>query len=61
MEGFFHTPKTEPVHRRTYATYREAMRGLFAYVGGFRNRQRLHSALDDLTPDQAERRAARVA
>ena len=46
---------------RTYATRDEAKRDLFAYVEGFYNRQRLHSALDYHTPDQAERRAASVA
>ena len=61
MESFFRTVKTELVHHRTYATRNEAKRDLFAYVEGFHNRQRLHSALDYHTPDQAERRAARVA
>ena len=61
MESFFHTLKTELVHHRTYATRDEAKRDLFAYVEGFYNRQRLHSALDYRTPEQAERRAARVA
>jgi putative transposase len=61
MESFFHTLKTELVHHRTYATRDEAKRDLFAYVEGFYNRQRLHSALDYRTPDQAERQAANVA
>ena len=61
MESFFHTLKTELVHHRTYTTRDEAKRDLFAYVEGFYNRQRLHSALDYHTPDQAERRAASVA
>jgi putative transposase len=61
VESFFHTLKTELVHHRTYATRDEAKRDLFAYVEGFYNRQRLHSALDYHTPDQAERWAARVA
>jgi putative transposase len=61
MESFFHTLKTELVHHRTYTTRNEAKRDLFAYVEGFYNRQRLHSALDYHTPDQAERWAARVA
>jgi putative transposase len=56
MESFFHTLKTELVHHRTYAK-----RDLFTYVEGFYNRQRLHSALDYRTPDQAERQAADVA
>ena len=61
MESFFHTLKTELVHHRTYATRDEAKRDLFSYVEGFYNRQRLHSALDYRTPDQAERQAANVA
>ena len=61
MESFFHTLKTELVHHRTYATRDEAKRDLVLYVEGFYNRQRLHSALDYRTPDQAERRAASVA
>ena len=61
MESFFHTLKTELVHHRTYAIRDEAKRDLFSYVEGFYNRQRLHSALDYRTPDQAERQAARVA
>ena len=61
MEGFFHTLKTELVHHRTYATQDEAKRGLLSYVEGFYNRQRLHSALDYRTPDQAEQQAANVA
>ncbi|QET91559.1 IS3 family transposase [Roseomonas mucosa] len=61
MESFFHTLKTELVHHRAYATRDEAKRDLFSYVEGFYNRQRLHSALDYRTPDQAERQAANVA
>ena len=61
MESFFHTLKTELVHHRTYATRDDAKRDLFAYVEGFYNRQRLHSALDYRTPDQAERQATDVA
>ena len=58
MESFFHTLKTELVHHRTYATRDEAKRDLFSYVEGFYNRQRLHSALDYRTPEEAERQAA---
>ncbi|RKJ98013.1 IS3 family transposase, partial [Pseudoroseomonas wenyumeiae] len=58
MESFFHTLKTELVHHRTYATRDEAKRDLFSYVESFYNRQRLHSALDYRTPEQAERQAA---
>jgi transposase InsO family protein len=61
MESFFHTLKTELVHHRTYATRDEAKRDLFAYVESFYNHQRLHSALDYRTPNQAEQQAVKVA
>jgi putative transposase len=40
MESFFHTLKTELVHHRQYAT-----RIIFAYIEGFYNRTRRHSAI----------------
>jgi len=61
MESFFHTLKTELVHHRTYQTRDEAKRDLFAYVEGFYNRPRLHSAIGYLTPVQAEKQATGVA
>ena len=61
MESFLHTLKTGLVHHRTCATRDEAKRDLFAYVEGWYNRQRLHSALGYMTPIQAEERATRVA
>ncbi len=61
MESFLHTLKTELVHHQAYRTRDEAKRGLFSYVEGSYNRQRLHSALDHRTPDQAEQQAASVA
>ena len=61
MESSFHTPKTELVHHRAYATHDEARRDLFAYVEVFYNRKRLHSGLGYKTPDEAERRAQSVA
>jgi putative transposase len=57
-ESFFHTLKVELVHRGRFATREEARRELFAYVEGYYNRRRLHSALGYLTPEQAERQAA---
>jgi transposase InsO family protein len=54
MESWFHTLKTELVHHAAYATREAAKRDLFAYIEGYYNRQRLHSALGYLTPEQAE-------
>ena len=62
MESFFHTLKVELVHQRRWATRDEARRDLFSYVEGYYNRQRMHSALGYLSPEQAEQtwRANRV-
>ncbi len=58
MESWFHTLKTELVHHAAYATREAAKRDLFAYIEGYYNRQRLHSALGYVTPEQAELQAA---
>lgn len=57
-ESLFHTLEVELVHREHFATGEEARRNLFAYLEGYDNRQRLHSALGYRTPEQAERLAA---
>jgi putative transposase len=58
MESFFHTLKTELVHHRKYATRAEAQRDIFAYIEGFYNRTRLHSAIGYISPIAKELKAA---
>ena len=58
MESFFHTLKTERVHHRIYATKEQARRDLLAYIEGFYNSHRLHSAIGYLSPAEMERAAA---
>jgi putative transposase len=58
MESFFHTLKTELVHHKNYATKEDAKRDLLQYIEGFYNRQRIHSALGYLTPEQMVQKAA---
>ena len=58
MESFFHTLKTELVHHAAYATREAAKRDLFAYIEGYYNRLRIHSAIGYITPEQAELQAA---
>ena len=58
MESFFHTLKVELVRQRNWNTHDEARRDLFAYIEGYYNRQRIHSAIGYLTPEQAEQMAA---
>jgi putative transposase len=57
MESFFHTLKTELVHHRQYKTRAEAQRDIFAYIEGFYNRTRLHSAIGYIAPIQMELKA----
>jgi putative transposase len=54
MESFFGTLKTELVHQREYPDRDAARRDLFAYIEGYYNRQRIHSAIGYITPEQAE-------
>lgn len=58
MESFFGSLKSELVYHRRYATRDDAKRDLFAYIEGYYNRQRLHSAIGYITPEQAELQAA---
>src|SRR3954453_11805670 len=58
MESFFHTLKTELVHHRHYATRTEATRDIFAYIEGFYNRTRRHSAIGYISPSEMELKAA---
>jgi transposase InsO family protein len=58
MESFFHTLKTELVHHRHYATRAEARRDIFAYIEGFYNRTRRHSAIGYISPIEMELKTA---
>jgi transposase InsO family protein len=58
MESFFGTLKTELVHHREYPDRDTARRDLFAYIEGYYNRVRIHSAIGYITPQQAEAKAA---
>ena len=58
MESFFHTLKTELVYHTHYATRAEATRDIFAYIEGFYNRTRRHSAIGYISPIEMELKAA---
>ena len=55
MESFFHTLKTELVRHEHYRTHAQARASLFDYIEAFYNRQRIHSTLGYLSPDEFER------
>jgi len=56
MESFFSTLKCEHVHFQNYRTRQEAQTDIFAYILGFYNRQRRHSSLGYLSPEEFEQR-----
>jgi putative transposase len=58
MESVFGTLKTELVHQRDYPDRDAARRDLFADIEGYYNRQRIHSAIGSITPEQADRKSA---
>jgi putative transposase len=57
-ESFFGTLKTELVHQSQYSNRVAARRDLFAYIEGYYNRQRRHSAIGYITPEWAEAKSA---
>ena len=58
MESFFRRLKTELIHQHEYPDRDTARRDLFAYVEAYCNRQRIHSAIGYITPEQAEAKSA---
>lgn len=59
-ESFFHTLKTELVYWNHYQSREEAKRSIFEYIEIFYNRQRLHSALNYLSPVEFEERNLKI-
>ena len=55
-ESFFATVECELLARQPFPTQLAARTALFEYIEVFYNRQRRHSALDYLSPDEYERR-----
>lgn len=55
-ESFFHTLKTEHTNFCNYRIREEAKNSIFEYVEIFYNRQRLHSTIDYLSPEEYESR-----
>lgn len=60
-ESFFHTLKTEHVYQKKFDTREEAKRSLFEYVEVFYNRQRAHSFLGYLSPEEFEKKWSKQA
>jgi putative transposase len=54
VESFFRTLKVELVYTRKFKTREEAKAAIFEFIEVWYNRQRLHSSLDYMTPEQYE-------
>jgi transposase InsO family protein len=54
-ESFFATLKTELIYDERYRTRNQARRSIFKYIEMFYNRNRIHTALGGLSPDQYEK------
>ena len=61
MESFFHSLKTELVSHEQYRSHSHARASLFDYIEAFYNRQRMHSTLGYLSPEDFERARTNVA
>lgn len=55
VESFFHSLKTELVYRRNFKTRKEAMQVIFEWIETWYNRQRLHSSLGYMSPEDYEK------
>jgi len=53
-ESFFGTLKIESLHRKVFAIKDDARQENFKYIEVFYNRQRIHSALDFVSPAEFE-------
>jgi transposase InsO family protein len=54
-ESFFATLKKELVHRQSWPSRRDLSSAVFDYIEAFYNRQRRHSTLGYLSPEEYER------
>jgi putative transposase len=57
-ESFFATLKTELIYRHVWPTRRQAEVAIFAFITGWYNQHRRHSALGFLSPAELERRTS---
>ena len=55
VESFFASLKRELIYRRRFATREEARTAVFAWIEGWYNRKRRHSALGYLSPEEFEK------
>jgi len=56
-ESFFHSLKTELVYRTKFKPRQEAKQAIFEWIEVWYNRQRLHSSLNYMSPEEYEKMA----
>lgn len=56
-ESFFHTLKVELVYQEKFRTRKEAELAIFEYIEAFYNRERRHSSIGYLSPEEFEKQA----
>ncbi len=54
IESFFRTLKVELINRRKFQSREEAKAAIFEFIEVWYNRQRLHSSIDYMTPEEYE-------
>jgi len=60
VESFFGTLKQELVNRRRFPTREAAKKEVFEYIEVWYNRQRRHSSLGYVSPEEFERRGLQI-
>lgn len=61
VESFFRTLKVEMIYTKKFKTRQEARAAIFEFIEVWYNRQRLHSSLDYMTPEQYEAKQSTAA
>ena len=61
IESFHASLKKEEAYTNTYKDFKEAQLSIFAYIEGWYNRKRIHSAINYMTPNQCEALARNAA
>jgi putative transposase len=55
VESFFHSLKTELVYRRNFKTREEAKQAIFDWIETWYNRERRHSSIEYMSPEEYEK------
>jgi putative transposase len=59
-ESFFGTLKTELVYHESYGGHQDTLHSIFEYIEAFYNRERRHSTIGYVSPDEYERQKLKI-